>query len=115
MTYNRAHQRMQATVIGASILSDDPNEYTPKAFAISGSCKKETVTNQEIFLREASLTLASEQAPQKRRLYCLASDGDSRRRRALTTITLCCQVDANSPLHATLSQLALFKLKMRRG
>jgi len=102
---------MQATVIGASILSGDPNEYTTKAFAISGSCKKETVINQEKLLREASLTLAREQAPQNRRLYCLASDGDSRRRRAFITITLCRQVDANSPLHDTLSQLALFNLK----
>ena len=41
---------MQATVIRASILSGDPNEYTTKAFAISDSCKKETVINQEKLL-----------------------------------------------------------------
>ena len=44
---------MQATVIGASILSANPNEYTTKAFTISGSCKREYVKDQQRLLQVA--------------------------------------------------------------
>lgn len=38
-------------MIGASILSVNPNEYTTKVFAISGRCKRECVENQQRLLQ----------------------------------------------------------------
>jgi hypothetical protein len=64
-------------VIGASILSGDPSDYTMRPFAISGSCKEELVEDQEKLLQHASDTLIETQLANNRRLYCLASNGDS--------------------------------------
>jgi hypothetical protein len=57
---------MQATVIGASILSDNPSEYTTKAFAISGSCKREDVKDQQKLLQLAVNSLRAGPEPRKR-------------------------------------------------
>ena len=69
------HIIQQATVIAASILSDVPSEYTAKPFVISGSCKRETVADQERLLRAATTSLRKSQEVNKRRIYCVASDG----------------------------------------
>ncbi|KAF8875597.1 hypothetical protein CPB84DRAFT_1752637 [Gymnopilus junonius] len=100
-----------AMVIGASILSDDPNDYTTRPFAISGSCKCETVQDQERLLHQASEALISSQQAQDCRLYCITSDGDSRRCRALIAITLTSTPSPMSKLHHLLSSLPFFNLK----
>jgi len=101
---------MQATVIGASILSNDPNEYTTKAFAISGSCKMELVEDQERLIRSAS-SAVHEALRNGLRLYCIGSDGDGRRRRALILITLPYDLGPSSKLYELLSPLLLFNLR----
>ncbi|KAF8908219.1 hypothetical protein CPB84DRAFT_1744384 [Gymnopilus junonius] len=50
----KVHLATEATVIGVSILSENLNDYTTKAFAISGSCKMETFHEQEKLLRLAA-------------------------------------------------------------
>jgi len=101
---------MQATVIGASILSNDPSNYTTKAFAISGSCKMESVEDQERLIRSAS-SAVHDTLQNGLRLYCIASDGDSRRRRALISITLPRELNPSSKLYELLSPLPLFNLR----
>jgi hypothetical protein len=46
------------------------------------------------------------------RVYNMASDGDSRRRRALINITLICELDPSSPIYPLLSQLSHFNLSV---
>ena len=46
-----------------------------------------------------------------RRLYCIETDGDSRRRRALIEITFIGDLPMSNPIYPTLSSLALFDLK----
>ena len=101
---------MQATVIGTSILSNDPSEYTTKAFAISGSCKMESVEDQERLIRSAS-SAVHDTLQNGLRLYCIASDGDSRRRRALISITLPRELNPSSKIYELLSPLLLFNLR----
>ena len=101
---------MKATVIGSSILSDDPNEYTTRAFAISGSCKMELVEDQERLIRSASSAVHNT-LRNGVRLYCIGSDGDSRHCRALISITLAHELDPSSKLYQLLSPLQLFNLR----
>jgi hypothetical protein len=79
-------------------------------FAISGTCKRETVAEQEGLLRGASSALKSKLAPLGLRLYCFSTDGDARRRRALISITLDRQLPETSPIHRILAPLPLFDL-----
>jgi hypothetical protein len=48
--------------------------------------------------------------PRNYRLYCLSSDGDARRRRALISITLDRRLPATSPIYPLLAPLPLFDL-----
>jgi len=97
-------------VIAASILSSVPSEYAARPFVISGSCKRETVADQQRLLASASHLLQESQRTSGRRLYCIASDGDSRRRRALINMTLDRDLDANDPVSELLS-LSLFNTR----
>jgi len=92
-------------------LTADPNEYTTKSFAITGSCKRETVQDQERLLRLAIESLWKSQQNFNQCLYCVASDGDSHRRRALIQITLTGNLDPSDPIYRLLSPLPLFDLK----
>lgn len=78
---------------------------------ISGSCKRETIKDQELLLRKASDALISSQRNHRRRLYCIASDGDPRHRRTLIEITLRSTLTPQSKLHALLSSLPLFNTR----
>ena len=101
---------MKATVIGSSILSNDSNEYTTRAFAITGSCKMETVEDQERLIRSASSSV-QDTLQNGVRLYCIGSDGDSRRCWALILNTLPRELDPSSKLYQLLSSLQLFNLR----
>ncbi|KIM34748.1 hypothetical protein M413DRAFT_33053 [Hebeloma cylindrosporum] len=105
------HFATEATVIGASILTANPSEYTTKLFAISGSCKHEMVENQEHLIRDASEALIKSQKKFNRCLYYIASDGDSRHRRALISIVLQHDLDACQKIYTILQPLNLFDLK----
>jgi hypothetical protein len=73
---------------------------------ISGSCKHEDVQSQRTLLQTA-VTAASD-AKVEGRLYCLSSDGDSRRRRATAYLTLIRDLEPWSELRDVLGELALF-------
>ncbi|KAG6905050.1 hypothetical protein DXG01_005403, partial [Tephrocybe rancida] len=104
------HLATEATVIAASILSQHPAEYTTKPFVISGSCKQELTKDQESLLRAASDALMEPEIASKYRLYCIASDGDSRRRRALIALSLHSRLAFTSEIHPLLSRLSLFNI-----
>jgi hypothetical protein len=79
---------VQATVIAACVLTEDPKEYVARPFVISGTCKTEDYEAQAKLLKLASSALIRSQVDTGRRLYCIATDGDSRRRRASALLTL---------------------------
>jgi hypothetical protein len=101
---------MQATVIAACLLTDDPKAYGARPFVISGTCKREDVVSQKNLIERASHALIDSQAVHKRRLYCISSDGDSRRRRAMALLTLTRSLPPTSPIFPALSSLRLFNL-----
>ncbi|KAF9536372.1 hypothetical protein CPC08DRAFT_771594 [Agrocybe pediades] len=94
-------------------LFSQSREYTTKVITISGSCKQELVADQEKLLRTAAseVTTYMDATIPTRRLYCLASDGDARRRRVLIAITMNRDLDTSSPTGRLLANLPLFNLK----
>lgn len=55
---------------------------------MSGSCKRESVEDQEKLINSSIAAVVARQEPLNVSLYCVCSDGDSRRRRALINIAL---------------------------
>jgi hypothetical protein len=55
---------------------------------MSGSCKRETVADQERLILSSMTAVKDQEKDIKTTLYCLCSDGDSRHRRALINITM---------------------------
>jgi hypothetical protein len=55
---------------------------------MSGSCKRETVADQEKLITTSIMAAKIEEEQLKVILYCLCSDGDARRRRAFINITM---------------------------
>jgi hypothetical protein len=85
-----------------------PSRYTTRAFVISGTCKREEVIDQQKLLGSACSALVEKSTDIGGRLYCLASDGDSRRRKATIQLTMNRDLDPNSLLYAQLGFLPLF-------
>jgi hypothetical protein len=100
----------KATVIAACLLTDDPKAYAARPFVISGTCKREDVESQKKLLQITSSALCESQKGFGRRLYCIGSDGDARRRRALALLTLIRSVPQSSPIFEILSSLRLFNM-----
>lgn len=102
---------VQATVIAACVLTEDPKEYVARPFVISGTCKTEDYEAQAKLLRLASSALICSQVDTGCQLYCIAMDGDSQRRHASALLTLTHDVENTSPIFKLLSPLPLFNLK----
>lgn len=92
------------------MLTDDAKAYSARPFVISGTCKREDVISHKNLLESASHALQQSQVPHCRRLYCIASDGDSRRRRSMSLLTLTHSLPPSSPIFPLLSELRLFNL-----
>lgn len=82
-----------------SILTDRPNDYTARPFLISGTCKRETVTQHHNLVRTAltAITAPSSPVPRNIRAYVISSDGDSRRRQVLIEMTMSQELSPSSP------------------
>jgi hypothetical protein len=95
---------------------------------MSGSCKQETVQDQQKLITGSVAAVKEQESELNTVLYCLCTDGDSRRRRALINITLkrmyfilfaisstltyvIDDLNPQDPIYASLSQLPLFNLK----
>ncbi|KAJ6579391.1 hypothetical protein B0H10DRAFT_2342503 [Mycena sp. CBHHK59/15] len=76
------HLASEATVIAVSSFSDIPVRYIAHPFVVAPTCKQESADAQKMLLcaaRDAANAMASRIGG---RLYCISSDGDSRRRNA---------------------------------
>ncbi|KAG6818758.1 hypothetical protein H0H93_002077, partial [Arthromyces matolae] len=107
----RVHLASEATVIAFSLLTEDPQDYSAAPFVVSPTCKRESVKQHEQMLRSASSALIASQHNNHRRLYCIASDGDSRRRQVLISMCLSFDLLDDNPIHSLLANLSLFNLK----
>src|ERR1700691_5414971 len=97
----------QATVLAVGIFSDDPHLYSVRPFGISGTCKREDVPSQKQLLESACEALSQKASDIGGHLYSLASDGDSRRRRATVMLTMNSKLAPDSKLQALLGDLEL--------
>lgn len=97
-------------MIAACLLTDDAKAYGARLFVISGTCKREDVVSQKNLIERASHALIDSQVTHRRRLYCISSDGDSRRRRAMALLTLTQSLPPTSPIFRALLDLRLFNL-----
>ncbi|KAF7969797.1 hypothetical protein HWV62_25975 [Athelia sp. TMB] len=99
-----------ATVVAAFLLVDDSKAYGARPFLISGTCKRETVSEQSELLQSASQSLQSHPTLKNCHLYCIGTDGDARRRQALVPLMLVRPLPSVSPIFSRLSPLSLFNL-----
>lgn len=99
--------------MAVGILSSNPREYAARAFSVSGTCKRESVEDQQSLIQDGIDVFATPDVERSTnlRIYTVATDGDSRRRRALAPIVLAHDLPKGSPLHVYLGSLALFNKK----
>lgn len=91
------------------ILTKDPRLYGARPFLISGTCKREDESHHTELIKTAIHALrTSPSVPSQYRLYCIATDGESRRRRSLLNIVYRTSLSPSSLLHPLLSPLRLF-------
>ncbi|KAI0054949.1 hypothetical protein BV25DRAFT_1816306, partial [Artomyces pyxidatus] len=107
----RTHMASEATVIASCLLTNNPGEYGARPFIISGTCKREEFTAHARLLEMAVHALrTSADIPKHVRLYCVASDGESRRRRTFIRMAMQASLPPSSPIYGTLAPLRLFNL-----
>ena len=98
----------QVTVVAACLLTNEAKAYAAWPFVVSGTCKHEDIESEKKLLHITSSTLQESQKGFGHRLYCIASDGDACRRRAMVLLTLTKSVPPSSPIFEILSCLRLF-------
>lgn len=99
---------LQATVVTIAAISEDHHEYAARPFMISGTCKQEDAETHMILLQRATTAIRTHIAPSGKRLYCISSDGESRRGKALGLLTMSLELKSSSPLYSLLHPLTLF-------
>lgn len=96
-------------MIVTSVLTNGNHLYTARPFLISGTCKREDVAKHtELFRLVINSFKNSSAIPHNHRLYCVASDGDSKRRCTLVAITHVERLRPSLPIYGLLSPLRLF-------
>ncbi|KZP10387.1 hypothetical protein FIBSPDRAFT_700742, partial [Athelia psychrophila] len=108
------HFATEASVLAISHFSNKPQAYSAHPFVISGSCKREDVLSQQRLLENARDVLADKQDIIGGRLYCITSDGDARRRRALSLFLLSTTLEPSDPVRKKLGELRLFNYRCGR-
>ncbi|KAI0042726.1 hypothetical protein FA95DRAFT_1682348 [Auriscalpium vulgare] len=105
------HLASEATVIASSILSGSPSEYGARPYIMSGTCKQEAFAAHTQLLEMAVRAIrVSTAVPRSLRVYCLCSDGESRRRRAFMDMALQKPLSPSSPIFGALASLRLLNL-----
>ncbi|KAI0709424.1 hypothetical protein C8Q76DRAFT_626022, partial [Earliella scabrosa] len=104
----KVHAATEATVIAVAAISEDHHEYAARPFIISGTCKTEDADAHATLLQNAVTATISRIASTGKKLYCVASDGETRRGKALGMLTMRYELETTSPLYSLLSPLPLF-------
>ncbi|KAH9925086.1 hypothetical protein B0H21DRAFT_700940 [Amylocystis lapponica] len=109
----QVHLATEATVVAVRVLSKETRQNQARPIVISGTCKHEAVAAQQSLLENTigSFNTYEGKTPEHRRLYCIGSDGDGKRRRAVAAFTLNRMLSpSNSPIFHLLVSLKLFNL-----
>ncbi|KAF8308702.1 hypothetical protein DL93DRAFT_2219257 [Clavulina sp. PMI_390] len=109
----KIHRAKEATVISVGVLPSTPNStrsriYAARPVLASGSCKTENAEDHARLLQTVVDACRSQQQLIGAQLFCLASDGEARRGRALITLTHKHQLASSSPIYPLIAPLTLF-------
>lgn len=102
----KLHLASECTVAALGALTDQPRQYATRPFLISGTCKKESAQRHEGLLRTSVSVLQGEKQ-RVGRLYCISSDGEQKRGKALNKLTMIRELPDGSPIHNLLANLEL--------
>ncbi|RDX39888.1 hypothetical protein OH76DRAFT_1424034 [Lentinus brumalis] len=92
-----------------SCLSDNHNKYAVLQFVISGTCKQEDANAHAVLLERVVEALRTHFGlGSRRKVYCIASDGESRRGKALGALTMSRELGVASPIYPLLQPFSLF-------
>jgi hypothetical protein len=92
------------------ILSPSSRLYSARPILISGSCKQEVASEHAVLLQTVVDAANSERDTTNLRLISLASDGESRRGKALAKLTYIAPLAPTSPIYTHLVHLELLDL-----
>ncbi|KAH8997735.1 hypothetical protein EDB86DRAFT_3152472 [Lactarius hatsudake] len=102
--------RWQATVFSIGVLSGNRHTWGSQPFIIAGTCKREDADRHAQLISTVVEACNAESSTIGCPLFSVASDGESRRGSALTTLTQKRLLDPNSELHVLLRKLQLLNL-----
>ncbi|KAF8327604.1 uncharacterized protein EI90DRAFT_3018097 [Cantharellus anzutake] len=106
----KVHFGMEATVAAIGALTGNHRQYIARPFLISATCKNEKADKHADLLRLACSACNQMSKETKGSVYCLASDGESRRGKALVALMEHTPLSPTSRLYAYLGGLPLLNL-----
>ncbi|KAF8327198.1 uncharacterized protein EI90DRAFT_2928786 [Cantharellus anzutake] len=106
----KVHFGTEATVAAIGALTRKHREYIARPFLISATCKGEDASKHAELLHVALRACSRKMDTTKGRVYCIASDGESRRGKALVSLTERFLLSPLSPLYVHLGGLPLLNL-----
>lgn len=105
---NDVHLASEATVVGLGALCRDGRTYSCRPILVSGTCKHETAKQHTSLLRTV-LAACREKADRfNGRIYCIATDGEQKRGKALAPLTMTRELDGDSQIFGILTGLRFF-------
>ncbi|KAF8330036.1 uncharacterized protein EI90DRAFT_2996770 [Cantharellus anzutake] len=106
----KVHLGTEATVGAIGALTETHRGYIARPFLISATCKRETADQHAELLSVAWRACAQKDKTLKGQVYCLASDGESRRGKALVSLTEHTRLSPSSAIYPFLQNLSLLNL-----
>ncbi|KAJ7062572.1 hypothetical protein C8F01DRAFT_1281371 [Mycena amicta] len=111
----RGHLASEATVAVIGILSDDPQMYSARPILFSGDCKQESGAEHAANILRPLLTAVYNKSKHGNKTYrpvSVASDGESRRGKAMAIEYMKYQLSPDSPIYPLLSSLEFLDLSV---
>ncbi|KZV91926.1 hypothetical protein EXIGLDRAFT_579283, partial [Exidia glandulosa HHB12029] len=106
----RVHLAKEMTVAAIGPLLPNPRDYVARPIHISGTCKSEDAADHATLLETVLCAARSHPKLRNARPYSIASDGESKRGKALVKICLNRTLSRTSKLYPTLSKMPLMNL-----
>ncbi|TFY55061.1 hypothetical protein EVG20_g9459 [Dentipellis fragilis] len=113
MECGKVHLAHEATVGAIGVLCSDSKLYAARPFLISASCKQESAEEHASLLQTALDAMRSVRGFTRTRVVSIASDGESRRGKALVQLTFKHMLSPSSPIYSLLAGCALLDLHVR--
>ncbi|KAI0282663.1 hypothetical protein BC826DRAFT_1110696 [Russula brevipes] len=108
LAHGNIHLASEATVGAVRILSPHQRLYSAHPIVLSGSCKREGAEQHAKLLQDVLGAANNKQAFTGVRMVSLASDGESRRGKALAQLTYVKPISSTSPIYQHLVHMELF-------